>query len=327
MAQKLVHQKGHTGLLSRSLWFFTLVFLCTIFFLMCRKEEVPSDTSIKPGRYELSIEVDSVLRWYTIIIPTGYDHIKKRPLVLAFHPGNANMSEFIDALSGFLDSAEEENWLVVFPNGRNQTDNRTGECVWNAVHCCGLAHTQNIDDVGFVKELIDKLQEDYKIDENQIYALGRSNGGMLVHRLGAELWDVFAAIAPFNAAAGGQFTDSDPEMKIEPSHPMPILMMHGINDPNVKFYGGLSSNGLRYDISFAETTAIWLEANSCDQTVSDTTLVETDKGNTWIADFSDCANDAQVVAIAVENSGHHLPRISNSGFDGTNAIVQFFKTH
>ncbi len=327
MKNKPVNQKEHTGILSGSLWFFTLIILSAIFFMMCQKEEVNSDIPIKPGRYELSIKMDSVLRWYTIVIPTGYDHIQKRPLVLAFHPGDANMSDFYDALLGFLDSAEKENWLVVLPNGRNETDNRTGECLWNAVHCCGFPYVLNIDDVGFVRKLIDKLQKDYKIDKNRIYAMGRSNGGMLVHRLGAELWDVFAAIAPFNATAGGKFKESAPEMKLEPSHPMPILMMHGINDPVVKFYGGLSSNGIRYDISFAETTKIWLEANACDKTVSDTTFIDTDKGKTWIVDYTDCSGGTQVVAIAVENCGHQLPRISNSGFDGTNAIVQFFKTH
>jgi len=306
--------------------------LITLFFLAlisCKKlRSLGPDDTQKPEVIEKSIQVDTTLRWYTVVVPTGYDGSAPVPLVLAFHPGNANMSDFYDAMKQFRDAAEEENWIVVFPNGRNRTDNRTGECLWNAVHCCGMPHGQNVDDVGFVQKLLVKLNTDYKIDPNRVDALGRSNGGMLVHRLGAEMGSIFAAIAPFNAAAGGRFREGwDPEV-IDPIWPVPILMMHGLHDTNVRFEGGFSfADTLRYDISFKETVNIWTEVNSCDTTQTDTTLIETDKGRTWIVNFTSCPLSAPVIAITVENSGHKIPRESNSGFDGTQAIVDFFKAN
>lgn len=319
----------NTGIFANGTW--RIVFLALLWWCWagCSSEEnvTNPELTIEPGTYEFSMEVDTTTRWFTVVIPTGYDHVEKRPLVVALHPGNANMKEFYNALKGFRDMAEAENWLMVFPNGRNRTDNRTGDSAWNAVHCCGLPHSQNVDDVGFIRKVLEKLQADYKIDGNRIYAMGRSNGGMLVHRLGVELWDTFAAIAPFSATAGGQEDATAPEIVAEPRHPLPILLMHGLHDPNVKYRGGLTSGGIRYDISFAESVGIWLEVNACTQAVADTTLFESDKGQTWIVDYSNCLDGAQVVAITVENSGHQLPRVSNSGFDGSNAIFQFFKSH
>jgi len=318
-----------TATFSNGKWAIVFLAFALCFWAGCNSEEKVTnpEVPIEAGTYELSMKVDTTTRWYTLVIPTGYDHVQKRPLVLAFHPGNASMADFYNALKGFRDAAEEENWLMVFPNGRNRTDNRTGESLWNAVHCCGLPYTQNVDDVGFVKKLVETLQRDYKIDEKRIYATGRSNGGMLVHRLGAELWNIFAAIAPFSASVGGRFDATSPVVILEPSHPIPILMMHGLNDPNVKYNGGLSSNGIRYDVSFAEATMLWVTNNGCNQTVADTTVFESDKGRTWTVDYSSCQDGAEVVAITVENSGHQLPRISNSGFDGTAAILEFFKKH
>lgn len=280
-----------------------------------------------PGKYELSIDMDTTTRWFTVVIPPEYDPAETRPLVLAFHPGNANMAEFYNALIQFLEYATAEKWIVVLPNGRNTTDNRTGECLWNAVHCCGLAYNQNVDDVGFVRKLVEKLQTEYKIDEKRIYALGRSNGGMLVHRLGAEMWDVFAAIAPFSATVGGTHDENSPLEIVDPSHPLPILMMHGLNDPVVKFFGGIGGDGVRTDLPFHDTALLWVENNGCDQMAADTTFIDTEKGKSWVVDFSNCTDNAQVVAITVENSGHQLPRISNSGFDGSKAMFDFFKLH
>ena len=50
---------------------------------------------------------------------------------------------------------------------------------------------------------IGKLLQIYPIDPKRIYATGISNGGMMSHRLGIELSDRFAAIAPVVGAVFG----------------------------------------------------------------------------------------------------------------------------
>ena len=43
----------------------------------------------------------------------------------------------------------------------------------------GYALTAKVDDVGFVRRLLDELQATYRIDPDRIYATGISNGGIL----------------------------------------------------------------------------------------------------------------------------------------------------
>ena len=62
----------------------------------------------------------------------------------------------------------------------------------------------------FVAALLDELEASLCVDLDRVFATGISNGGMFVHRLGCDLPDRFAAIAPvagtiakgFNCAPG-----------------------------------------------------------------------------------------------------------------------------
>ena len=305
-----------------------LTFLAlSVVLLSCSKKPTDPDYPVEPGKYEMSIEMEQGTRWYTLVIPDGYDHNQKRPLILAFHPGNASMDEFYNGMKELRDLAAEDNWLMVFPNGVNRTDNRTTGSTWNAAYCCGIARNNDVDDVGFIRALVEQLVQDYKIDEKRIYATGRSNGGMLLHRLGAEMADVFAAIAPFAAAAGGRNPKDGPLQLVEPHQPLPILMMHGLDDPVVRYYGGTGGDEYRYDISFHDTAMIWVTNNKCDSTLADTTLLETELGRSWIVQYPPNSGGEHVVAITVENAGHQVPRVKLTGFDGQQAIFDFFKQH
>ena len=94
----------------------------------------------------------------------------------------------------------------------------------------GLAMRRRVDDVGFIGALIDKLSIDYPVDPKRIYATGMSNGGMMTHRLGIELADRVAAIAPVVATVFGD--------EREPTRPVPALMINGMLDKSVPFRGG-----------------------------------------------------------------------------------------
>ena len=125
------------------------------------------------------------------------------PVVVNFHGGGghgANQKEYslLDAV------AESENFITVYPNGTGRLSGRL--LTWNAGTCCAYSVINKIDDVGFVRALIDKLAEKFPIDRRRIYATGMSNGGMMAHRLAAEASDVIAAVAP---VAGGMVLPVD----------------------------------------------------------------------------------------------------------------------
>ena len=256
---------------------------------------------IKPGIYDVQMAVDTLDRWFKVIVPSGYDHSEARPLLLAYHGGNLSMGFMFNNRKDIIERCERENWILVFTNGANFDGNR-GSATWNAVHCCPPAWTFNVDDVGYTKKIIETLSDNLKIDAKKIYAIGGSNGAMLVHRLAAEIPEIFAAVAENQGTVGGKRAAFDPIIKVQPKVPIPFILIHGANDQSVKFQGGLSIDQSRWDLSFEESVNLWANNNQCNILTADTSIIEGLEGKVWIVDFKDCQSNAPIRAIAIENN-------------------------
>ena len=148
---------------------------------------------------------------------------------------------------------------MVYPEGTRRFWGKL--LTWNAGHCCGYAMQQKTDDVGFISALLDKLLQDYAVDSRRIFVTGMSNGGMMAHRLGIELSDRIAAIAPVVATIFGDQT--------LPAHPVSALMINGLLDQSVPNQGG--PPGGRFSNAWDGTLAqpslsqgtFWASVNDC----------------------------------------------------------------
>ncbi|HEX7233113.1 MAG TPA: PHB depolymerase family esterase [Candidatus Binatia bacterium] len=125
--------------------------------------------------------------------------------------------------------ADRQSFIAVYPDGTGQFSKRL--LTWNAGACCGYAAIHQIDDVGFVRLLIDKIGEMIPIDGRRIYATGLSNGAMMAYRLAAEAGDLIAAIAP---VAGGMVLPV-----IKSQRAIPVMHLHSLDDPRALYGGGL----------------------------------------------------------------------------------------
>ena len=79
---------------------------------------------------------------------------------------------------GIQELAEREGFIVVCPEGieNNWNDGRVNER--------NRAHIEDIDDVGFLRALIQQLGMTHNVDPDRIYVTGASNGGMMSLRNG-----------------------------------------------------------------------------------------------------------------------------------------------
>ena len=111
------------------------------------------------------------------------------PLVINFHGGGGEPLGH-ERYSGMDDLADEEGFIAVYPAGTSRFGDRL--LTWNAGGCCGYAQEESVDDVGFVRALIDDLSTVTLIDRSRIYATGLSNGAMMAYRLAAEIPDQIA---------------------------------------------------------------------------------------------------------------------------------------
>lgn len=271
------------------------------------------------------ISYDGRIRNYIIHIPSNYDAEEPIPLVLALHGGGGN-SENMQDKTGFNQLANEEGFIVVYPDGTGRFRNRL--LTWNSGHCCGFAFKNDIDDVGFIRTLIEQIQQEFLIDPNKIFITGHSNGGMMAYRLGSELSDIVAAIAPVAGSIGGKATEDSEVWTIpEPSFPISVLAIHGLLDENVAYDGGQGNktSGTRSDISVNDSIDFWVEYNNCNP-ISE---IE-ESGNIIIETYKEGDMGTEVVLCTLINGEHWWPGSEKDPYKEISAselIWEFFKTH
>ena len=247
------------------------------------------------------------------------------PLVLVLHGGGGNAA-IAESMTGFTEKAAREGFIVVYPEGTGRFKDKL--LTWNAGHCCGYAMHNRVNDVEFISALIDKLIEDYPVDPKRIYATGMSNGGMMTHRLGIELSNRFAAIAPVVAALFGD--------ENKPEHPVSAIMLNGMLDKSVPNQGG--PPGGRFSDSWDGTpaqptlkqAAFWANANGCRDIPG-----KLDSGPFILWQYR-CPTGRAVEIYLVKDNGHAWPGGQpgsrrgdkpSSSLNGTEIIWEFFKAH
>jgi len=289
-----------------------------------------SKTVMQPSRdYWGSLVFEGRTRTYVLHLPPSYDGQTPMPLVIFLHGGGGNAQSAARNYE-LSPKADQEGFIVVYPNGTGILLDRV--LTWNAGHCCGYALQQNVNDVGFIRALIEKLQKELKIDPRRIYATGISNGGMMSYRLGAELSDIIAGIAPVAGSIGGHVTPDSPLVVIPtPSQPVSVIAFHGMLDENVPYNGGhgARASSPRIDLSVAESIAFWVKANGCNPTP--TTEISA-SGNIVKDIYTGCANDTEVVLYTIVNGGHSWPGVPGGDrptkeISATDLLWEFFKRH
>jgi polyhydroxybutyrate depolymerase len=184
-------------------------------------------------------------------------------LLLVFHGGGGNPGQVLKS-SDIRERAEREGWILVAPAGSGRMGNLL---TWNVGFGFGYALTAKVDDVGFVRRLLDELQATYRIDPDRIYATGISNGGILCHQLVGALSDRIAAIAPIVASAGGRLQGAADWIRPpSPRHPVAVVAFNGALDLSIPLSGGLQQRSWAEPVevwSARESVDFWVRANGC----------------------------------------------------------------
>lgn len=274
------------------------------------------------------IDVRGIERTYLLHLPPSYDSSTPVPLVLVFHGGRGSGKQ-IARYTGFNPLADEKGFIVVYPDGLDGH--------WNDGRPRPSGDGPAPDDVAFVSTLINRLSTMFSIDRNRVYATGISNGAIFAQRLGCELSDKIAAIAP---VAGPLAKDLAGQCK--PAQPVSVLMIHGTADGFVPYGGGEVRSDIRGEVlSVQETAALWVAADGCpgkplestlDPTAQDGTRVRVE---TWIGGKAGSA----VAVYTVDGGGHTWPgaqrgrmagRVlgpTSQSFSATRTIWEFFELH
>ncbi len=263
------------------------------------------------GDSNQSITVGGMQRSYILHIPAGYHGSARLPLVFVLH-GMGGTGESIAQKTGMSAKADQENFIVVYPNGVGHP------IVWNV----GLSDISNngADDVGFIRAVMDKLEHDLRIDRNRIYCCGFSSGAIMSYLLGAQLSHRLAAIGIASGTVGN--TASGPVRMIpDPSEPVPVIAFHGQQDHTIYYNGG----GKFANLPVADSIAFWVKADGCASPPQKTTRQQ---GNLTIDDYDSCRDGSEVVLYTFVNGTHEWPTLQNNDqLSATDSIWKFFVKH
>lgn len=279
------------------------------------------------GNFNRKIKIDNYKRSYKLHLPKDFNKNKDNlfPLVVVLHGGGGN-SRQIKKETDFNEMSDKENFIVVYPEALNRK--------WADGRETTESSVEGIDDVNFIKTLIDTLENHYNIDENRIYVTGISNGGFMTITLLCALPDVFAAGASVTAMLPVKLEDSVPSNKNS------LLMIAGDEDPLVPFEGGQmqkpSSGGLI--LSAFETCKLWAVNNSCDTTPTIEQLPDLKDDGTTVSLYTYPNGTKSVQMYVVNNGGHTWPGGSqylpkkvigklSKDIDATECIWEFFKNN
>ena len=237
----------------------------------------PKVSPITSGVQHASLTIDGLKRTYRLYVPASLNRKQPAPLVVHLHgclPG-AN-GDLAASGSHFDDEATTGGFVAVYPDGLN-------DC-WNAGNCCTHA-----DDVTFISRLLDRLIKDLPINQSRVFATGLSGGGFMSYRLACELSTRFTAIASISGA-----------MVFANCHlarPVSILEMHGTNDSNVPYDGGVPPGPPTPSVAAVIQT--WTALDGC---VGNP--IQSQTGITKTSMWKECEGGARVRLDTVVG-GHH----------------------
>lgn len=259
----------------------------------------------RAGDYTFTIQHDGLARRYRVHVPRQYAPSRPSALLVALHGGGGNMNyQASDERYGLISASERKGFVVVFPNGYSKRPDGSF-ATWNAARCCGAARDQNVDDVGFIRQVIVNLARQMNIDRERVYATGMSNGGLMAYRLACEASDVFRAIAP---VAG-----TDNTIKCAPTRAVPVLHIHAKDDDHVAFAGGAGPNAVHQSFitdftSVPDTISKWVQLNGCAS--SPKRVLE--KPGAYCERYESCRDDAAVQLCVTDDGAHSWPGAQKS---------------
>ncbi|KAK5076195.1 hypothetical protein LTR64_006327 [Lithohypha guttulata] len=253
-----------------------------------------------------------VLRNYTIYVPTSYnnDPRKQWPLIIDYHGNGGNGSQQHD--NSRYDKYTDD-YLLVYPNGYEE-------------HWQGPSYAvPGIDDLQFTTDLLAHLRTEYCIDDERIYASGKSNGGGFVDTLACS--DNGNEFAAFSMAAAALYTD----LSVDGCpYKRAILESHGAADNTIPYSPTKNGSGGALP-QVADWVRWWAQRNGCDPTQAE--VVEK-PGYNHTSYSCQGANDVEHYKIfdldhcwpssSGDNHDYENPRCDDYSLDFTPVVLEFY---
>lgn len=124
----------------------------------------------KPGDYIFTLRHDGLERRYRVHVPANYDATRPAAVLVALHGGGGDMEyQANDVRYGLISKSDSAGFIAVFPNGTRRMK-RGMFATWNAGNCCAHARDASVDDVCFIREVVEDVSRQGNVDRGRIHA-------------------------------------------------------------------------------------------------------------------------------------------------------------
>jgi polyhydroxybutyrate depolymerase len=226
-----------------------------------------------------TIKIGDIDRTYRLERPENKSTAKN--LVVALH-GNGGNGESLQSALRISKLVNENSTVIAYPNGF--------ESGWNDIR----VKSEDVDDIGFISQLTQRLQEEYNISKENTSLLGVSNGGFMVQTLVCQNDSLVKNMISVIASTPTELAE---QCKSFPSNSVFVL---GQKDNVIPYEGGELKTPIPGTVLSAQNTLInSAQINKCGEKSE-----EKENTNTLVQKINDCPNEGQVVLITYVNEGH-----------------------
>lgn len=234
------------------------------------------------------------------------------PMMIILH----GLGESSASWYGVASYVANQGFVAVRPeSGTFLNNSGTGNVkLWNAI-----LDTTRFDDVQFISDMIDYMLTNYDfINHNRVYVLGSSNGGYMAYRLSCDLSH---RITAFTSVIGNMFLEDDGYDCTDQGRDIPILHIHGTEDPINSYYPGGNSVDILGDqyLTIIESIEFWSSYHQYDLMEIDTILSDVSIRYTYSND-SVASNFDHIKVIG---GGHIYFYGDNYGFSSTQEAIDY----
>ena len=228
---------------------------------------------------KLSLKVGDKDRSYTLERPEDKASIKN--IIIALH-GSGSTGDKIQENLRLSELVSKNKTVIAYPDG---VDNS-----WNDIR----VKSEDVDDIGFITQLIQSLQKEYKVNKESTTLLGVSNGGFMVQTLVCQddtlAKNMVSVVASFLVELAEQCK----------SLPVNSVYVLGQKDTIVPYAGGDLVTPIKGQALSAEKTLTnAAQINKCSDGIE-----EKEATSVLIQKINGCQNNGQVALITYVNESH-----------------------
>lgn len=157
---------------------------------------------IAQRKVELKFMFENRLRNAILSVPTTPPPAEGYPIVVMAHGTSGDANVFYN-VHGWKELGQKENFVAIFPsslewcfynkNFERYTNTSRWVCGGLLDSLCVQEFPKLINDVSFLKKLVQLVADSIRINKNKIFMSGFSNGSGMAHKIAMEATDIFAA--------------------------------------------------------------------------------------------------------------------------------------